>query len=60
MLEIEQFDNFTVCIYKIYLQIVNLEFMYKEDLALKNQEWLICHENKPNQTKSFATYLFSP
>ena len=25
--------------------------MYKEDLALNNQQWLICHEPKPNQTK---------
>ena len=22
--------------------------MYKEDLALNNQQWLICHKNKPN------------
>ena len=22
--------------------------MYKEDLALNNQEWLICHKTKPN------------
>ena len=21
------------------------------DLALNNQQWLICHKNKPNQTK---------
>ena len=25
--------------------------MYKEDLALNNQQWLICHKIKPNQTK---------
>ena len=25
--------------------------MYKEDLALNNQQWLICHKTKPNQTK---------
>ena len=23
--------------------------MYKEDLALNNLQWLICHKNKPNQ-----------
>ena len=22
--------------------------MYKEDLALNNQQWLICHKTKPN------------
>ena len=25
--------------------------MFKEDLALNNQQWLICHKTKPNQTK---------
>ena len=25
--------------------------MYKEDLALNNLHWLICHKTKPNQTK---------
>ena len=24
--------------------------MYKEDLALNNQQWLICHKTKLNQT----------
>ena len=23
--------------------------MYKEDLALNNLQWLICHKTKPNQ-----------
>ena len=23
--------------------------MYKEDLALSNPQWLICHKTKPNQ-----------
>ena len=23
--------------------------MYKEDLALNNQQWLICHKTQPNQ-----------
>ena len=26
--------------------------MYKEDLALNNHQWLVCHKTKPNQ-KSF-------
>ena len=25
--------------------------MYKENLALNNLQWLICHKTKPNQTK---------
>ena len=25
--------------------------MYKQDLALDNLQWLICHKTKPNQTK---------
>ena len=26
-----------------------LIYMYKHDLALNNQQWLICHKTKPNQ-----------
>ena len=26
--------------------------MYKEDLALNNLQWLICHKTRQNQTKS--------
>ena len=26
--------------------------MYKQDLALNNLQWLICHKTQPNQTKS--------
>ena len=25
--------------------------MYKEDLALNNRQWLICHKTHPKQTK---------
>ena len=25
--------------------------MFKEDLALNNLQWLICHKTKPNKTK---------
>ena len=25
--------------------------MYKEDLALNNLQWLICHKTQPNKTK---------
>ena len=37
--------------------------MYKEDLALNNQQWLICHKTKLNQTVfsfSFWIYFFFP
>ena len=29
-------------------QIIYL-YMYEEDLALNNQQWLICHKTQPNQ-----------
>ena len=47
--------------------------MYKKDLALNNQQWLICHKTNPNlsseklfilvltipiESKHFETYLF--
>ena len=31
--------------------------MYKKDLALNNQQWLICHKTKPNQV-FFYCYVF--
>ena len=31
--------------------------MYKEDLALNNLQWLICHKSQPNQTKVRAYYM---
>ena len=31
--------------------------MYKEDLALKSLQWLICHKTKPNQIKPNPIYL---
>ena len=30
--------------------------MQKQDLAFNNEEWLICHKTKPNQTKPFNTF----
>ena len=29
--------------------------MYKEDLALNNQQWLMCHKTQPNQ----ILYIFN-
>ena len=31
--------------------------MYKKDLALNNQQRLICHKNQPNQTKPYI-YIY--
>ena len=28
---------------------IYLIYMYKDDLALNNLQWLICHKTKPNQ-----------
>ena len=28
---------------------IYLMYMYKEDLALNNLQWLICHKAQPNQ-----------
>ena len=28
-----------------------LIYMYEEDLALNNLQWLICHKTQPKQTK---------
>ena len=41
-------------IYKMCSQImyIYLMYIYKEDLALNNQQWLICYKSKANQTKS--------
>ena len=35
-------------IYKMYLEILYLIYMYKNDLALNDLEGLICHKTKPN------------
>ena len=33
-------------------------YMYKEDLALNNQQWLICYKTKRNQTNSYIFNIF--
>ena len=33
---------------KMCLEIIYLIYMYKEDLALNDLQWLICHETKAN------------
>ena len=42
---------------KMCLQMIYLIYMYKEDLALNNQQLLICHKTKSNQIKSNHIYL---
>ena len=32
--------------------------MYKEDLALNNLQWLICHKTQPNQSYIFNIYIY--
>ena len=32
--------------------------MYKEDLALNNLQWLICHKTKPNQIIYILIYMY--
>ena len=31
--------------------------MHKNDLALNNQQWLICHKNQPNQTLTHPFWM---
>ena len=37
----------TKCVYKI----IYMKYMYKEDLALNNLQWLLCLKTQPNQIK---------
>ena len=32
--------------------------MYKEDLALNNLQWLICHKTQPNQIIYMLIYMY--
>ena len=32
--------------------------MYKEDLALNNLQWLICHKTQPNQIIYILIYMY--
>ena len=31
-------------------------YIYKQDVALNNQQWLICHKTQPNQT--YLIYMY--
>ena len=37
------------CTKKVWKLIECTMYMYKEDLALNNLQWLICHKTQPNQ-----------
>ena len=53
------FDSFKRVISKMCLQIIlqiYLIYMYKEDLALNNLQWLICNKTKPNQSLSVSVF----
>ena len=41
--------SFKNVINKMYLEIIYLIYMYKEDLTLNNLQWLICHKTQLNQ-----------
>ena len=42
------------------LQIIYSIYMWKQDLAFNNQQWLICHELKPNQTNTLLALFPGP
>ena len=42
---------------KMCSEIICLIYMYKNDLALNNLQWLICYETKPNQQRPIFDYL---
>ena len=42
-------DSFNNVINKMFTNHIYLIYMYKEDLALNNLQWLICHKTQPNQ-----------
>ena len=43
-------------IYKMCLQIIYSIYMFKEDLALNNLQWLICHKTQPNHI--YLIYMY--
>ena len=43
------------CVYKSYIPLI---YMYKENLALNNLQWLICHKTQPNKTISYIYLIY--
>ena len=40
--------------FKLYIYLIN---MYKEDLALKNVQWLICYKTQPRKAKKVIVIM---
>ena len=40
--------SFKNVIKNVFTNPIYLIYMYKEDLALNNLQWLICHKTQPN------------
>ena len=47
-----------ICINEEMLPKYTYVCVYKEDLALNNLQWLICHKTQPNQTKSYIFNIY--
>ena len=43
----------TKCVYKSYIFYI---YIYKQDLASKNLQWLICYKTKPNHI--YLIYMY--
>ena len=50
-------DLFKNVINKMYLQIIYIQYVYKQDLALNNLQWLICHKMKTNSNQMVQEIL---
>ena len=46
-MNLDSYNNYNL--QSIRLQIIYLVHKYKQDLALNNLQWLICHKTQPNQ-----------
>ena len=63
------FENviYKICLQIIYIYILYiyihthtyLIYMYKENLALNNQQWLICHKTKQNKQDTTQSQFLS-
>ncbi len=41
---------------KMCLEMIYLIYMHKKDLALNNQQWLICHKTQPTNQPTNQSY----
>ena len=41
----------------VFTNYIYLIYMYKEDLALNNLQWLICHKTKVNKKFQYKKYI---